>query len=135
MNNTIPDGYETPLWPSLALPYGQFETRKILYYKNDVIGFTILWSIYINIAICAVSSFFTFISIRKKRFIPIIVFIYGIYGLFTGIINGYLIGFSYWYIVESLEFTVSTFHPLFLGITQGALFRLLEIPNVRISTM
>ena len=33
-NNTIPEGYVTPSWPSLAIPYGPIDTRKILYYKR-----------------------------------------------------------------------------------------------------
>jgi len=33
-NSAIPEGYEVPSWPSLALPYGPIETRKILYNKS-----------------------------------------------------------------------------------------------------
>jgi len=41
MNNNVPEDYETPSWPSLALPYGPFETRKILYYKSGNFLFNI----------------------------------------------------------------------------------------------
>jgi len=53
---------------------------------------------YINTGICAISSFFTFISIRKKRYIPIIIVAYGIYGGLIGIVNGFIFGiYLYFY--------------------------------------
>eukprot|EP00833_Pecoramyces_ruminatium_P013281 jgi/Orpsp1_1/1187313/evm.model.d7180000056814.1 len=87
----IPEDYEPPSWPSLSNPYMPYDFRKILYFKSDVIKFVILWSMYINAIICALSSLFTFISIRKKRYIPIIIISYVIYGGLVGIVNGFLI--------------------------------------------
>ncbi|ORX87469.1 hypothetical protein BCR32DRAFT_289293 [Anaeromyces robustus] len=135
MESNIPENYTTPSWPSLAIPYDNFENRKVLYYKTDVINFIILWSMYINSGICALSSLFTFISIKKKRYIPIIVVMYAFYGGLTGIINGYLCGYAFWYVYNTLEFTVVTAHPLFVGIIQGAIFRILEFPNIRMNSL
>lgn len=65
---------------------------------KDVVKYVILWSMYINTGICAISSFFTFISIRKKRYIPIIIVAYGIYGGLIGIVNGFIFGiYLYFY--------------------------------------
>jgi len=60
--------------------------------KKDIIRFITLWCMFINAFICSISSFFTFISIRRKKYIPIIILVYIIYGGIVGIINGFLVG-------------------------------------------
>jgi hypothetical protein len=95
MTSKVPDNYEVPSFPSLSNPYLTFEFRKILYYKSDIIRFITLWCMFINAFICSISSFFTFISIRRKKYIPIIILVYIIYGGIVGIINGFLVGYAY----------------------------------------
>ncbi|KAG4094578.1 hypothetical protein H8356DRAFT_1427757 [Neocallimastix lanati (nom. inval.)] len=135
MTSKVPDNYEVPSFPSLSNPYLTFEFRKILYYKSDIIRFITLWCMFINAFICSISSFFTFISIRRKKYIPIIILVYIIYGGIVGIINGFLVGYAYWYVIKSLEFTVITLQPFFIGIFQGCVFRILEFPNIRMDMM
>ncbi|ODQ65458.1 hypothetical protein NADFUDRAFT_25637, partial [Nadsonia fulvescens var. elongata DSM 6958] len=117
--NSVPIGYETPIFPSLYWPYGSNTfTASYLFYISDIWRFTVLWTIILYTVFHFCAGLWAAIMHRKVIGGVWIVIVYVLLGAIQAIISGSCVGLLVGYIYSSGLFNMSTWIPLVWAVIQ-----------------
>ncbi|KAK9313160.1 hypothetical protein V1522DRAFT_410997 [Lipomyces starkeyi] len=114
----IPDGYQTPSFPSLRWPNGpQLQTVYYLYYHYDIWRFTLFWTLILYGVVHAVAGIWAALMNRRLQS-GLIIAVYLFVGLIEALISASIIGAILGLIYSAGSFTMSTWIPFIWAVVQ-----------------
>ncbi|KAI9016774.1 hypothetical protein DFJ74DRAFT_243321 [Hyaloraphidium curvatum] len=113
-----PSGYVPPPFPSLTFPLAPASPSQALYYRDDVLSFTVLWTI-IWFSLAYVSAGLrAAISLPGKR-APLLAFAFFVlWGLATASVSGAVVGIMLFRVYDAGNFPMATWVPFVWGLIQ-----------------